>query len=110
MAPIAAWMAIPGLASPLGIALVTAGVVIGLLTLQHLIFGVPYPEGVALIREPPGARRFSLRTRLAYYTDCRRLYDEAWHNVRLFSPSHTSRATVLNLLALSSTPNRANRW
>lgn len=38
----------------------------------------PYPKGVPLIREPPNARRFSLRTRLAFYRDNNALQREAW--------------------------------
>jgi len=50
---------------------------------HHFFITPPYPEGVDLIREKPGAKRFSLRTRLAYYIDCEALYAEAWHNVSL---------------------------
>ena len=35
-----------------------------------------------LVRERPGKRFFSLRTRWAYYTDCANLYRDAYHNVR----------------------------
>lgn len=47
------------------------------------------PPGVALIREKPGARNFSLKTRLAYYTDCKNLYQEAYDNVSRFKPAET---------------------
>ncbi|KAG9254797.1 cytochrome P450 [Emericellopsis atlantica] len=46
--------------------------------LLHRLTAVPYPPTIPLIREPPGARRFSLRTRLAYYIDCESLFVEAY--------------------------------
>lgn len=61
-------------------ALFSALVFVGLYSLNALI-SVPYPKGVPLLREPPGATRFTLKTRLAYYTDCPSLYREAWENV-----------------------------
>lgn len=60
--------------------LVFAGVAI-LLIANEVLFTVHLPKGVPLIREPPGATRFSLKTRLAYYTDCRALFREAYDNV-----------------------------
>lgn len=45
---------------------------------ERFILSVPYPSNIRLIREAPGARRFSLRTRLAYYIDCKALFQEAW--------------------------------
>lgn len=59
----------------------SALVFVGLYSLNTLL-SVPYPKGVPLLREPPGATRFSLKTRIAYYTDCASLYKEAWENVR----------------------------
>ncbi|TPX07256.1 uncharacterized protein E0L32_010850 [Thyridium curvatum] len=61
-------------------------VLIGLLGLclavafHFAFFTVPYPAGVDLIREPPGKRWFSLRTRKAYYNDCEALFREAYHD------------------------------
>ncbi|KAL6416301.1 cytochrome P450 [Ilyonectria robusta] len=49
--------------------------------IEHYILGVPYPPVVSLVREPAGARRFSIRTRLAYYTDCQNLFRDAYDNV-----------------------------
>lgn len=46
--------------------------------IERFLVSTPYPSGIALIREGPDARRFSLRTRLAYYTDCKNLFQEAW--------------------------------
>jgi hypothetical protein len=48
---------------------------------ERYIFKVQSPPGVALVRERPGARHFSWRTRLAYYMDCKSLYREAFDNV-----------------------------
>ena len=57
--------------------------VAGVVVIDHFFLSPEYPDGVDLIREPPGARRFSVQTRLAYYTDCRALYKEAWTKVSL---------------------------
>lgn len=40
-------------------------------------FRTPTLKGVAYIREPPGKTSFSLKTRLAYLTDCESLFREA---------------------------------
>jgi hypothetical protein len=48
---------------------------------ERYITGVPNPPTIPLVCEPEGARRFSLRTRLAYYIDCKPLYEEAWDKV-----------------------------
>jgi hypothetical protein len=50
---------------------------------ERFIVSVPYPDNIPLIREAPGAQRFSLRTRWAYYTDCKVLFKDAWDNVKL---------------------------
>lgn len=42
---------------------------------------IRYPNSLPLIREPPGKRWFSLKTRLAYYLDCRNLYCETYETV-----------------------------
>ncbi|KAK0120174.1 hypothetical protein ONS95_011580 [Cadophora gregata] len=39
-----------------------------------------YPKDLPLVGEPVGRRRFSLRTRWRYYSDCVSLYKEAYHN------------------------------
>lgn len=70
---------------PLGFTAVAFIAVTAVVFFHHFFITPPYPEGVDLIREKPGARRFSIRTRLAYYTDCEALYTEAWHNVRFLS-------------------------
>lgn len=62
------------------IVLLSALVFVGLYSLNALV-SVPYPKSVPLLREPPGATRFSMKTRMAYYTDCASLYREAWENV-----------------------------
>lgn len=50
--------------------------------LAHLLVGyftqVRYPPNLPRVREPAGATRFSLKTRWAYYTDCKALYKEAY--------------------------------
>jgi hypothetical protein len=72
-----------GLLPILGAALVVCCLVAGVVVIDHFFLSPEYPDGVDLIREPPGARRFSVQTRLAYYTDCRALYKEAWTKVSL---------------------------
>lgn len=76
---------LPSLASPLGIASIVVIGVIAIYVIEKLI-GVPYPPDIPLIREPKGARRFSLRTRWAYLTDCQALFYEAYHEVHPPSP------------------------
>lgn len=73
--------AVPQPGSPVGLALILSGLCI-ILYIVGLYISVPLPKGVALIREPSGARRFSWRTRLAYYTDCASIFREAYHEVR----------------------------
>lgn len=62
---------------------VSALVFLGLYML-NIIVSVPYPKDIPLLREPVGATRFSLKTRVAYYTNCSSLFSEAYENV---SPS-----------------------
>lgn len=53
----------------------------------HLIIGyftqVCYPPNLPRVREPAGATHFSLKTRWAYYTDCKALYKEAYETASL---------------------------
>jgi predicted CDP-diglyceride synthetase/phosphatidate cytidylyltransferase len=51
-----------------------------------IFFSIRYPRNLPLVREKIGKTRFSLKTRLAYYTDCGNLYRDAYENVRLLSP------------------------
>ncbi|KUI70346.1 Ent-kaurene oxidase [Cytospora mali] len=71
-------MALPPLGSPLGLALAFSVLCIVLYVVNSYI-ATPYPKGIALVREPPGAKRFSWRTRLTYYLDCPSLFREAYH-------------------------------
>lgn len=76
---------------PVLTALVGIGALFGFLifiyVVERFILGVRLPSNIALIREPEGARRFSLRTRLAYYTDCKALFREAFDQVSVDPPS-----------------------
>lgn len=72
-------------ASPLGMALILTLAIVVVYALNALLTG-PYPKGVPLLREPAGATRFSLKTRFAYYTDCRSLFKEAYENVGILHP------------------------
>jgi hypothetical protein len=42
-----------------------------------------YPIEIPRVREREGKRYFSLRTRLAYYTDAKELFREAYEKVRI---------------------------
>lgn len=44
---------------------------------------IKYPSNLPRVGEPAGKTRFSLRTRLAWYTDCEKLYQEAYNTVSL---------------------------
>ncbi|KAJ4266123.1 hypothetical protein NW762_004102 [Fusarium torreyae] len=69
---------LPSVKSPLGILSIAVAIFIVLYVIE-LFINVPYPPDIPLIREPKGARRFSLRTRWAYLTDCEALFHEAYH-------------------------------
>ncbi|KAL4910489.1 hypothetical protein BDW74DRAFT_20 [Aspergillus multicolor] len=47
--------------------------------INNLFLSAPLPQGVPFIRETPGKQSFSLKTRLAYLTDCESLFKEAYH-------------------------------
>lgn len=76
----------PQLTSPIGLGIVVIGSLVALYLLERHVLSVPYPEGIPLVREPEGARRFSLRTRLAYFVDCEALFRDAYVNVGPYSP------------------------
>ncbi|KAF7559762.1 hypothetical protein G7046_g4395 [Stylonectria norvegica] len=84
------------------------GCLISIYWVDRLFFSVPYPPGIPLLREPKGARRFSLRTRLGYYTDCESLFREAYENyakkgLPVVIPGIGSRKEVIM-------PSNAMRW
>jgi len=57
-------------------------VTIGLAVLLYLVeqfLRPPLPKGVAFIREPEGARGFSLRTRWAFHTKADAIFHDAWN-------------------------------
>ncbi|GKT64366.1 cytochrome P450 [Colletotrichum tofieldiae] len=66
--------------SPISVALAALGSLLILYLANRFVFDTGYPPGIPLVREPVGAKRFSLRTRLAYYTDCERLFHDAYHD------------------------------
>lgn len=72
---------LPPLFSPLGVASVAILGFAALYCIERFLLSQPMPKGIPLIREPEGARSFSLRTRLAYLRDCQSLFREAYHNV-----------------------------
>jgi hypothetical protein len=93
---------LPALTSPLGLAAVAAVLLIGLFITEKFL-SVPYPEGIPLIREPKGAKRFSLRTRWLYLTDCKSLFHEAYQDVRILL------AFELMMLTYYSTSRKASQ-
>jgi len=46
-----------------------------------------FPKELRLVGEKPGKKSFSLRTRLSFYFNCSRLYNEVWTKV-CQRPSH----------------------
>ncbi|KAK3385379.1 cytochrome P450 [Podospora didyma] len=78
MAPSTNHLSLPELTSPLGITLVCFSVIAALVFIDQVLLALPYPKGVELAGGLPGARRFNLRTRLAYYRDCETLFKESW--------------------------------
>ena len=46
-------------------------------------FTINYPSNLPRVREKEGRTRFSLKTRLAYFTDCEALFKEAYNTVPL---------------------------
>ena len=83
MAPLSPFL--PEFDSPLGIALIAFAAIAVLYFVNAAFLADPFPKDVPLIREPPGKRSFSLRTRWAYMTDCEALFREAYENVRVSS-------------------------
>lgn len=71
---------LPPLTSPLGLTAIALSCFVLVYLLERYL-SVPYPPGMPLLREPEGAKRFSLKTRLAYYTDCAGLFHEAYNDV-----------------------------
>ncbi|CCF32918.1 cytochrome P450 [Colletotrichum higginsianum] len=78
MAPISHFL--PPATSLSGVALLALGSGVLLYLISRAFYSIPYPKGMALVGEPPGATRFSLRTYWRYYTDCRGLFREAYDN------------------------------
>lgn len=71
---------LPRLSGSVGLVAVLL-LLIALFLVINSLTSAPHPPGVPLIREPPGATRFSLRTRLAYYTDYQNILQEAYDDV-----------------------------
>ncbi|KAF2140916.1 uncharacterized protein K452DRAFT_351633 [Aplosporella prunicola CBS 121167] len=55
-----------------------SAVLVSVVIVYQTFFAIRYPANLPLIGEPAGKRRFSLRTRLRYYSDCAALYKEAY--------------------------------
>lgn len=74
------------LLTPLNLVAAVVVLCLGAFLVERFITGVAYPPSIPLVREPEGARRFSLRTRISYYTECRAVYEDAWNHVSRHSP------------------------
>lgn len=83
MAPVL--VTLPAVGTPLIIA-VAALLSYAVLVIVNRAISTPHPKGVPLLREPPGATRFSLRTRIAYWNDSLPFLKEAYQ-VRNHCPS-----------------------
>lgn len=97
--PLRALCALPW---PLIVALAIVASIALVVLADRYITGVPLPPTIPLFREPEGARRFSLRTRLAYYTDCKALYEEAWDKVSTTTRDGVNRLQPSELCTHSS--------
>ncbi|CAM1504814.1 Fc.00g024050.m01.CDS01 [Cosmosporella sp. VM-42] len=71
---------LPELTSLIGLGAVALSLLAVLFAVEQFFLSIPYPPGMPLVREPEGAKRFSLRTRLAYYSDCEALFRDAYLN------------------------------
>ncbi|KAI5460220.1 cytochrome P450 [Mariannaea sp. PMI_226] len=65
--------------SPLSIGLIALATVVCLIVIERFL-EVPYPPDICIVGQSEGSRRLSLRTRLRYYTNCERLYHDAYVN------------------------------
>ena len=70
-----------GLSTASSIILIVLALICVVWIAERFVFGQPVPRGIPLLREPEGARYFSWRTRLTYYTNCKELFREAYHEV-----------------------------
>ena len=95
MAPLSPFL--PEFGSPLGIALIAFAAIAVLHVVNAAFLADPFPKDVQLIREPPGKRSFSLRTRWAYMTDCENLFREAYEDVRMTSFQELPTVWVVSL-------------
>ncbi|KAL4781964.1 cytochrome P450 [Aspergillus varians] len=71
---------LPGINSLLGAGIYGLLPAILLYLVNAIFLNVASPKGVAFIREPLGKSSFSLKTRLAYLTDCESIFREAYQN------------------------------
>lgn len=60
-----------------------------LLVAFHYSTEIRFPPELPRVREGKGRTRFTLRTRLAYYTDCEALFREAYETVSDSSGDYT---------------------
>ncbi|KAM0335535.1 hypothetical protein ACHAQA_000583 [Verticillium albo-atrum] len=92
----------------IAIAVIGPIILVVVTTLLSIIFGLQYPSNLPRLREKPGARSFSFKTRLAYYTDCEALYREAHEKYGKFGK--TVLVPSLGLRSEVILPTSAVRW
>jgi hypothetical protein len=71
-----------------GLAVLASAALVGFYLINRFLFRVPYPKGMPLLREGPGATSFSWKTRMSYYSNCEGLFREAWEKVSTISSRH----------------------
>lgn len=61
----------------------TSLLIVIVMYLSHRLTSISYPAELPRVREPAGKTRFSLKTRLSYFTDCEALFEEAYEKARI---------------------------
>lgn len=80
---------LPEMGSLVGVGFICFASLIVLYVVHSLLFAVPHPKGVPLLRELPGKTRFSLMNRLDYFGNCESIFREAYQNVSVLSIQDT---------------------
>ncbi len=61
--------------------LASAGTLFGLLAAYQKMLPSAYPANLPLIREPTGTKSFSFKTRVAFHSECIKLFSDAYELV-----------------------------
>ena len=68
---------------------------------------IRYPTNLPLVWEKAGTKQFSLRTRLAFHTDCARLFRDAYEHVSCHSELWDRACITYHWIVLAKGPDRA---